>query len=154
MYPYVHSANNGLLRLCRTSFLDISWATVVKDNSAIRDLSNNVKKQQKPEGRLALTAVPEISIDEGCLRVKVVEGLGGKLLKDLNQCRNVTQLRDIIAKTKAVRVSLRADPSDDDYPGGGWCGYLAFDQIRRNALRPVNIKDKEECNILIGTTNL
>ena len=48
-------------------------------------------------------------------------------------------------------VSYMNNPSDDDYPGGGWCGYLAYDQIRRKSPKWADIKDPRDIENLISS---
>ena len=74
------------------------------------------------------------------------------LIAGANKCKSLAQLRSWALTEKVWRVSYRNNPNDDNYPGrGGWCGYLAYDQIRRKAPTWANIGDPTDIRKLIGT---
>ncbi len=54
-------------------------------------------------------------------------------------------------KLKGLEGLLPQQSPDDDYPGRGWCGYLAYDQIRRKALRPADLSTLVGIKDLIST---
>jgi hypothetical protein len=50
------------------------------------------------------------------------------------------------------RVTFKNNPADEEeYPGGGWCGYLAIDQIIRKAAFPSRYRELEGAKSLIGS---
>ena len=48
----------------------------------------------------------------------------------------MSQLRKTLEGRDLWRVSYKNDPADDKYPGRGWCGYLAYSQIRMGGDTP------------------
>ena len=52
----------------------------------------------------------------------------------LKACRNEEELRIALRDEKLWKVAFREDEDNEDLvPGQGWCGYLAIDQVRRQA---------------------
>ncbi len=66
------------------------------------------------------------------------------LIAGANKARTFDELREWARNEKVWRVSYKNNPSDDDHSGGGWCGYLAYDQIRRKSPRWADIKDPRD----------
>ena len=130
--------------------MDVHFALICQDNENIRNFSRELNRMERPKTVPRLTACPQVSVKIGDLRITL--NLGGRRLESnlelINKCRNHEQLVDFSRRARIWRVSYRNNPMDDEYPGGGWCGYLAIDQIMRKAESPANIKVPDDQRLL------
>ena len=112
--------------------MDVPFKEVMKDNGSIRTFGECLNKMQKPGKGAELSEVPDVLTCAGKIRLalRVRARQKQKLLRDLRDCTNRTQLRKTLEGRDLWRVSYKNDPADDNYPGRGWCGYLAYIQIR------------------------
>ena len=125
--------------------MDIPFKIVVEDNSNIRDFMRQVSLMAKPRAS-KLSMCPAVLVRSGDIKVSL--DLGNKRLdknlKALNNCRNAAQLRQYVMNNNVWRVTFKNNPVDEEeYPGGGWCGYLAIDQIIRKATYPSKYRELE-----------
>ena len=97
-----------------------------------------INRMQKPGKGADLSAVPDVLTYAG----KKNDSPQGQdeakheLLKDLQDCTNMVQLKKTLENKELWRVSYKNDPEDDNYPGRGWCGYLAYSEIKMGEDKP------------------
>ena len=72
-------------------------------------------------------------------------------LKELNDCRDVAEIRKKLKQMNIWKVTFKEDRTEDTTPGGGWCGYLAIDQVRRKASSSKRIETLAEANCIRKT---
>ena len=140
-------------RWTNRKLMDIPFETVVEDNPNIRDFTRQVRLMVKPKAS-KLTMCPAVLVKSGDIKVSLDLGKKRleKHLKALNNCRNAAQLRQYVMNNNVWRVTFMNNPADEEeYPGGGWCGYLAIDQIVRKAVSPSRYREPEGARNLIGT---
>ena len=112
--------------------MDIPFAEVLSDNGAIREFAGHIGLMRAPSFGTRLLEDPRVSVDVGDFRVSIRIG-GAKLQQNLDRLKGIKsleQLGSFLLPGKFWRVSYRNNHVDDSYPGKGWCGYLAIDQIR------------------------
>ncbi len=136
-----------------TSLMDIPFEKVMEENEPVRSLVGVLENATLKIGDTRLREEPRITENSGEVRVSIRFGLRKKesLISGANSCKSLDQLRVWALSQKIWRVSYRNNPVDDNYPGGGWCGYLAYDQIRRNAPTWADIKSPRDISKLVGT---
>ena len=97
-----------------------------------------INRMQKPGKGADLSAVPDVLTYAG----KKNDSPQGQdeakheLLKDLQDCTNMVQLKKTLENKELWRVSYKNDPEDDKYPRRGWCGYLAYSEIKMGEDKP------------------
>ena len=136
-----------------SSLMNIPFDKVMDENEPVRSLAGALKHTTLKIGDARLRDEPRITESSGEIRVSIRFGLRKKanLISGVNACKTLIQLREWALSQKIWRVSYRNNPVDDDYPGGGWCGYLAYDQIRRKLPKWANIKDPADVRRMIGS---
>jgi len=133
--------------------MDVPFADLYSDNGPLRTLAMQIRGMDRPRFDTALKEDPMVSVKVGVLIIGVrfpKRGLESKLER-ISACRNKDQLRAILETEKMWRISYKNDPEDDKYPGRGWCGYLAIDQVRRKASQPAVISTNKGKMELIET---
>ena len=133
--------------------MDIPFETVYRDNENIKNFCQELYRMQQPKTVPRLVACPTVTVGIGELiislnlgRNKLAEHLGA-----INRCANHEQLAEYARRARIWKVSYRNNPLDDAYPGDGWCGYLAIDQIIRDVDSPANIKVPSDQRLLAST---
>ena len=108
---------------------------------------------QQPKSVPRLIVCPLVSVEIGELIITLNMGRQklAEHLEAVNRCANHQQLVDYARRARIWKVSYRNNPMDDAYPGDGWCGYLAIDQIMRNANDPANISEPCDQRLLASS---
>ena len=95
--------------------MDVPFKEVMKDNGSIRTFGECLNKMLKPGRGAGLSEVPEVLTYAGririALRVKTMQKQ--KILRDLQDCTNMSQLRKTLEGRDPWRVSYKNDPADD-----------------------------------------
>jgi hypothetical protein len=152
--PYAKRARGRFTRSWNgDSTMNISFPEVLSDNGAIREFAGHVGLMRAPAYGTKILEDPMVAVDVGDLRVSIRIG-GARLqqnLEKLKSIKSLEQLGSFLLPGKFWRVSYRNNPVDDSYPGKGWCGYLAIDQIRRKADHPSNLDTSEGIRDIVET---
>jgi hypothetical protein len=152
--PYARRARGLYTRSWNgESTMEVPFSEVLEDNGAIREFAGLVTKIRVPTFGTRMLEDPRVSVDVGDLRVSIRIG-GAKLQQNLDVLkgiRNDRQLENWLNEGKFWRISYKNNPRDDAYPGMGWCGYLAIDQIRRGADLPVRLSEADGIKSMIDT---
>jgi hypothetical protein len=67
------------------------------------------------------------------VELKINQKSNNKSRIRIKSCKSKDELRAVLLEEKVWRVTFKEQLSEDKIPGQGWCGYLAVNQVRRNA---------------------
>jgi hypothetical protein len=107
-----------------------------RGNSRICELMKKIKKSIGTTKK-STTVRKDISVnaESGRVRIelKLSEKMNNKIRVKIKSCKDKNELREVLMKEKAWKVTFREQTDEDLVPGNGWCGYLSVNQVLRNA---------------------